>query len=145
MDRTLKGIAAANYGNGRVYLDFNFQTNNASSPLLSTVVGVTTGTATAGQAPPPVVASITRTGVGVLVVQLSNADTFNKVIYVSAELDDTPNDGAYCTCKAVTNEGTSTGIAFTISTRAGATTTLTDYTGRKVSVSAILRNTAAAP
>ena len=143
MDRTLKGISAANYGNGRVYLDFNFLTNNTSSPLLSTVVGVTAGTAGAGQAPPPVIASITRTGVGVLVVQLSNSDAFNKAIYISADLDDA-GAGDYATVGNVSNEGTATGLAFTIRTRVVAGT-LTDFTGRKISVSAILRNTASAP
>lgn len=142
MDRTLKGNVAQNYGLGRVYLDFNF-TTGAAGAAPTTVVGTTMGTAGAGQAPPPVVATITHSAAGTYVVQLSNADTFNKVIYLAAELDDTANDGAYCTCGSVSNEGTSTGLAFTVFTRAGATTTKTDYASRKISVTAILRNTIA--
>lgn len=141
MDRQLKGNTAQNYGLGRVYMEFLFQTNNTSSPSLSTVVGVTSGTAGAGQAPPPVVASITRTGVGVLVVQFSNVDTFNKLIYCSAELDDT-GSGEYATTGNVTNEGTSTGLAFTIRTRV-AGGTLTDFSARTVRVSIVFRNTSA--
>lgn len=143
MDRTLKGIAAQNYGNARVYLEFLFQTNNTSSPLLSTVVGCTAGTAGAGQAPPPVIASLTRTGVGVIDVQLSNADTFNKVVFVSADLDDA-GAGDYATVGGVTNEGTTTGIKFTIRTRVAAGT-LTDFTGRTIRVSFCGRNTASGP
>ena len=96
------------------------------------------------------IATVTRTGAGVLVFQLSNADTFNKVIYLSADLDDSAADGRYATCGNVTNEGTATGIAFTVRTRA-ATGTLTDFgtggTGAatKLSVSVIFRNTASAP
>ena len=136
------------YGLGRVFLDFSFLTNGNTSPLLSTVQGVTAGS---GTAPPlPVIASITRTGAGVLVVQLSSAEKFNKVITAYVDLDDTPNDGAYATIKSVANEGSATaGIAFTITTRAGATTTATDFgtggTGaaRAVYVSLCLRNTTA--
>jgi len=141
MDRILKGNTSQNYGLGRVYMEFLFQTNNTSSPTLASIVGVTSGTAGAGQAPPPVVTSITRTGVGVLVVQLSNADTFNKLIYCSAELDDA-GAGDYATTGNVTNEASSTGIAFTIRTRVAAGT-LTDFTVRTVRVCVVFRNTSA--
>lgn len=142
MDRTLRGNVAQNYGLGRVYMEFLFQTNNTSSPLLSTVVGVTSGAAVASQGPPPVVASITRSGVGVLVVQFSSVDTFNKVLYAAAELDDTANDGAFATTGNITNEGSSSGIAFTIRTRAVGGV-LTDYAARTVRVAVCFRNTVA--
>lgn len=143
MDRTLHGNVAQNYGLGRVYMEFLFQTNNTGDPALSTVVGVTSGTAGAGQAPPPVVASLTHSATGTIVVQFSSADSFNKVIFCTAELDDTVNDGAYCTTGSVSNEGTAgTGIALTIFTRA-AGGTKTDYTGRTVRVAIVFRNTSA--
>jgi len=117
-----------NYGHNRVYCEFLFQTNGASNPLLTTVDGA------------DVVASLVRSGVGVIVVTLK--DAYNKAIFASADLDDTPNDGAYATIKSVSNEGTNTPIAFTITTRAGATTTATDYTGRVCRISLAFRNSA---
>lgn len=144
MDRQLSTITYE-YGLGRVHMDFSFQTNAGSSPLLSTVVGLTSGTAGAGQAPPPVLTSLTRTGAGVIVVQFSQRETFNKVLTVFADLDDTTfNDGAYCSVRNVTNEGSSTaGIAFTITTRAAATAAATDYANRIIRCSVTFRNTAA--
>lgn len=115
------------YGSSRVYLEFTFLTNNTSTPLLTTLDGAGIDT----------VLSFNRTGAGVIVVTLK--DSFTKVIRASAELDDTANDGAYATVGNVTNEGTNSGIAFTIRTRATAGT-LTDYAARKCSVGLVLKN-----
>jgi len=115
------------YGSSRVYLDFFFLTNNTSTPLLSTLDGAGIDT----------VASFNRTGAGIIVVTLK--DPFTKVIRAGAELDDTANDGAYATVGNIANEGTNSGIAFTIRLRAAAGT-LTDYTGRKCSVGLVLKN-----
>lgn len=113
------------YGSSRVYGEFCFDTNNTSSPLTTTFDGS------------DLIASITRSGVGVLVVVLK--DTFNKVVALDASLDDSANDGAYATVGTVINEGTSTPIGFTIRLRA-ATGTLTDYAARRVRVACAFRN-----
>lgn len=115
------------YGSGRVYLEFGFNTNNTSSPLTSTLVGSGVD----------VISSLSRSGVGVIVVTLK--DPFVKCIRASADLDDTANDGAYASVGSITNEGTSTGLSFTVRTRAAAGT-LTDYTARKLSIGLVLKN-----
>ena len=115
------------YGSGRVFCDFAFNTNNTSSPLTSTLVGSGVD----------VISSLSRSGVGVIVVTLK--DAFVKCIRASAELDDTANDGAYASVGTITNEGTSAGLTFTIRTRVAAGT-LTDFTARKCGVSLVLKN-----
>lgn len=129
MDRSF--YPSQTYGFARVYMEFFFLTNGSSSPVLSSTnlqgVGL------------DVVSSITRTGTGVLVVQLSPRDHFFKVIYKTADLDDTPGDGAYATVGTVNNEGTSSGIQFTVTTRAAAGTA-TDYSARKCNVQLAFRN-----
>lgn len=113
------------YGSGRVYLEVTFQTNNTSSPLASTIDGSDS------------LASLTRTGVGVIVAVLK--DTFPTCVGASVELDDTADDGAYATSAvSVSAAGV---VTITIRTRAGATTTKTDYTARKVTLVAYLKNT----
>lgn len=112
------------YGQSRVYCEFFFLTNNTSAPLLSTVDGA------------DIVASFSRSGAGVIVITLK--DTFNKVIYASADIDDT-GSGDYATVGNITNEGTASPITLTVRTRVAAGT-LTDFTGRKVSVNLALRN-----
>jgi hypothetical protein len=115
------------YGSGRVSLDMGFDTNNTSSPLLTTLRGVGVDT----------VLSLNRTGTGVIVVTLK--DAFIQVIRGAAFLDDTPNDGAYATLGNITNEGTNAGLVFTVRTRVvgGAAT---DFAARRVGVSLVLRN-----
>lgn len=115
------------YGSARVFLDFRFDCNGASSPTLASLQGVGVDT----------VASLNRTGAGVIVVTLK--DAFPLVIRVDAILDDTANDGAYATVGNVTNEGTASGLTFTVRTRAAAGT-LTDFAARRCQVSAVLRN-----
>ena len=115
------------YGSGRVFLDFGFDTNSAANPLTSTLRGVGVDT----------VSTLVRSGVGVIVVTLK--DPFVQLIRGDAFLDDTVNDGAFATLGNVTNEGTNTGLSFTVRTRAVAGT-LTDYAARRVGVSLVLRN-----
>ena len=124
MQRTL--YPSQSYGSGRVYLEFQFQANGASQPALSTVDGA------------DAVASLNRTGAGVIVVTLK--DSFNKVIYAGADIDDTLNDGAYATVSNVTNEGTSSALTFTIRTRNAAGTAADMAAARKIGVVLILRN-----
>ena len=128
MNRTT--YPSQNLGLGRVYVEFSFTTNNTATPLTSTIDGI----------PTSFVASFNRTGVGVIVVTLT--DSFNKCITATADLDDTANDGAYATVGNIANEGTSSGLTFTIRTRAAAGT-LADFTGRKCNVLLALRNTTA--
>lgn len=116
---------AKSYGSSRVYAEFCFDTNNTSSPLLSSVDGS------------DLVASITRTAAGVLSVKLK--DTFNKLVYVHASLDDSADDGAYATVGTVANEASQTPPSFTIRTRA-ADGTKTDYAARRVRVAVAFRN-----
>jgi hypothetical protein len=115
------------YGSGRVFLDFGFDTNSAANPLTSTLRGVGVDT----------VASLVRSGAGVIVVTLK--DPFVQLIRGDAFLDDTANDGAFATLGNVTSEGTNTGLSFTVRTRAVAGT-LTDYAARRVGISLVLRN-----
>lgn len=122
-NRTL--YPSQSYGSGRVYAEFCFDTNNTSSPLMTSVDGA------------DIVANLNRTGAGVIVVTLK--DSFNKVIALDASLDDSADDGAFATVGTVTNEGTSSPITFTIRTRVVAGTK-TDFTGRRVRVSMALRN-----
>jgi hypothetical protein len=113
------------YGFGRVYADFQFQTNGASPPLSATFDGA------------DIIASIAYSAVGTLIITLK--DNFNKVVSIMADLDDTVNDGAYASIGSVTNEGTSTPIVFTLFTRS-AGGTKTDYSGRTVRITAAFRN-----
>lgn len=113
------------YGSSRVYAEFSFIANGAAAPDMTKVDGA------------DIVASITRSATGTFLVKLK--DTFNKVVGITSDLDDTPNDGAYATAGGVTNEATQTPIAFTVYTRAAAGTA-TDYTGRIVRVQMAFRN-----
>jgi len=115
------------YGSGRVFLDFAFTCNNTSAPLTSSLIGAGTD----------VIASFSRSVAGVIVVTMK--DAFVKCIKISAELDDTANDGSYATVGTLTNEGTNLGLQFTVRTRVAAGT-LTDFSARKCGVSAVLKN-----
>lgn len=115
------------FGSSRIYMDFGFLTNNTASPNLSSLKGVGLDA----------VASLSRTGVGVIVVTLK--DSFSQCVKFDATLDDTANDGAYATIGNMTNEGTSSGLQFTIRTRSAAGT-LTDYAARYCAVTLALRN-----
>lgn len=115
------------YGSGRVFLDFSFDANGASNPALTTLRGVGVDT----------VLSLTRTGVGIIVVALR--DAFPQVVRADSFLDDTTNDGAFATLGNITSEGTATGLSFTVRTRAVAGA-LTDFSARRVGCSLVLRN-----
>lgn len=112
-------------GAGRVYMDFELIGAGAAAPTLSKDAA-------------QVVASVSRSGVGVYVVTMK--DAWNYVVRKSAEPDDTLNDGAYATCSDVTNAGTSTPLQFTIRTRNAGGTATELASGRKLAVSIILRN-----
>jgi hypothetical protein len=86
----------------------------------------------------PWVASVSRSGVGIFVVTLK--DAWNKVLFKSAELDDTLNDGAYATCSNVANENTGTALTFTIRTRSAAGAAADPAAARRIGVTLVLRN-----
>jgi len=119
------------YGKGLVYLDFSFATNNTSSPLLTTLRG----------AGADAVATLTRTGVGIIQVTLK--DIYRYVCSKAVDLEDldSSDDGAYASIGPDTNDGSSPQkvATFKVYTRAAAGTK-TDYNGRRVSVSLTLKN-----
>lgn len=98
---------------------FIFNTNSTSNPLTSSFDGAKS-----------FVASCVRNAAGKHTVTFTDAVT--KVLWASPELDDTANDGAYATVASISNEGTSTPLSLVVYTRAGATTTATDYAARRV-------------
>jgi len=117
---------AQGYGINRVYAEFELLGAGASALTVPTNPGAN------------IVASVTRSGVGIFVVTLK--DAFNKVLFKSAELDDTLNDGSYATASDVTNEGTALPIVFTIRTRSAAGVLADPAVARRVGVAMVLRN-----
>lgn len=115
-DRTF--YPSFSYGFARVFLDFFFMTNGTSSPSVALVDGV-------GQ---DVVSTLTRSGAGVIAVQLSSREKYNKVIFAAADLDNSSSGaGCYACIDGITNEGSATaGILFNVTTRA-ASGTATDF------------------
>jgi hypothetical protein len=109
----------------RVYIDFELLGAGAAALTLSTDAA-------------QFVSGVTRSGAGIYVVTLK--DAWSKIIYKSAEMDDTLNDGAYATCSDPTNESTATPLKFTIRTRAAAGTAADAAAARRIGVSLILRN-----
>lgn len=131
MDRNLndrKGV-----GVGMVDLDFSFACNNTSSPLMSTLRGADASW----------VESLTRTGVGVILVTLKLEARCRYLVAIDATLQDlnASDDGAYATIGAVQNEGSSSAkMTFNVYTRAAAGTK-TDYASpRRCSVSILAKN-----
>jgi hypothetical protein len=131
------------YGFARVYLDFQFQANGASNPSL--VFSGQSGTQTVFGIGGDVLASITYSATGHYAVQLQPRDHYNKVIYKTADLDDTVQDAAYATCGSVTNEGsTSLGIKYTINAYiANGSAGLQAGAGRVIHTMLVFRNSAA--
>lgn len=113
---------------GTQELCFIFNTNGASDPATSSFDGAKS-----------FVASVKHTSTGKYTVTLADAQT--KVLWAEAELDDTVDDGAYATLGGISNEGTATPTTLVINTRAGSTTTKTDYSARKVMLRLCLKNT----
>lgn len=113
-------------GAGRVYVEFELKGAGAAALTLSTDAG-------------EIVGGVTRSGIGVYVVTLK--DAWQSLVFKSADLDDTLNDGGYATIGAIANEGTSTPLSFTIYTRAAAGTAAEAAAGRRIGVSLALRNT----
>lgn len=96
-------------------LNVSFEANGSNNPAAATVRG-------------NYVASVTRAGTGKFTATMSGG--FNRVDFVTAELDDIgSDDGAYATCRIV--DETAIPLQIEIFTRA-AGGTKTDYSGRRV-------------
>lgn len=123
MNRTL--YPAMCYGAGRVYAEFELLGAGTSALTLSTDAA-------------QIVSGVARSGVGIHVVTLK--DAFKKVVFKSADIDDTANDGAYVTVSDVTNEGSASPITFTLRIRAAAGTLADAAASRRIGVALCLRN-----
>lgn len=125
---------AKNYAQGLVYLDFSFNTNGASNPVITGASSTLRGAVS-----PQDIVSITYAATGKYTILLS--DKYRYVVGKSCDLEDVASpDGGYASIGNVTNEGSSTaGISVVVSTFVAAGT-LTQFTGRRVSVSLCLKN-----
>lgn len=112
---------------GTLDLAFLFNTNGSSDPATSSFDGAKS-----------FIASVKRTGTGVLKVTF--VDAVPKVLWCSAELDDTAADGAYATTASLTNEGSATPLTVVIRTLANSGATATDYTARRCALRFTIRN-----
>lgn len=117
---------AQSFGSSRVYGEFEFQSNSNNPVNQATITGSN------------MVASVARTAAGTFLVTLK--DSFNRVVWKSAEVDDSANDGAYATTGIVTNEATATPIQFYVFTRAPDGTLEDLVQGRRVQVGMAFRN-----
>ena len=92
---------AETYGVSRSYTEFYISSNGASSPSLATG-NVVTG---AGQNPvgTPLITAMSRTAAGVWLLTFGIA--IPDILYASADMDDTANDGAYATIGSFTGLG----------------------------------------
>ena len=111
----------------RVFMEFELLGAGASALTIPTAGGGL-----------PWVASISRSGVGVYVVTMK--DAWNKVISKGCDLDDTLNDGGYCTMGNITNEGTATPLLFTVYVRTAGGVAADAAAARRIAVKLTLRN-----
>lgn len=93
--------SAETYGISRSYTEFYITSNGSSSPTLATG-NVATG---AGQNPvgSPLITAMSRSAQGVWLITFGIA--MPDVLYASADMDDTANDGAYATIGSWANLG----------------------------------------
>lgn len=115
---------------GEVFIDCSFVTANTVSP---TITYAANGTLARGLG----IQSVTRTGVGVFTVVLT--DNFRYGITKFADLEDNTGSGAYATIGSEANAGTTLPLTFTVRTWAAAGTAL-ETTGLRVSVSICAKN-----
>ena len=115
---------------GEVFVDCSFVTANTGNPVVQYKADGTLMRGLGCQ-------SITRTGVGVFTVVLT--DNFRYGITKFADLEDNAGTGAYATIGNETNVGTTLPLTYTIRTWAAAGTAL-ETTGLRVSVSICTKN-----
>ncbi len=129
------------YGFARVYCEFQFLSNNTTSPSL--VFAGQAGTQNIWGVGADVISTITYAATGVLTVQFQPRDHYNKCIFKMADVDDSAayNDGSYATCGDLANEASSTlGISFKIRCRAETGTPTAMAANRPIYVMAGFRN-----
>jgi hypothetical protein len=125
-DRNLDG--GRNFGKGMVYLDFSFLANAGSDPTAASFRGTPLA---------DVVKSVTYAATGKYTVVLK--DKWRYIVSKYADLEDvTVPDGGYASIGNVSGEGAGP-LTFVISTFSAAGT-LTQFTGRRVSCSLVLKN-----
>lgn len=125
-DRNLE--SGKNVGKEVVYLDFSFLTNGASNPVASSFRGTVLG---------DFILSVTYVATGKYTVVLK--DKWRYLIGKFADMEDIASpDGGYSSVGNVSGEGGGA-LTFVVSTFA-ANGTLTAFTGRRLSVSLILKN-----
>ena len=115
---------------GEIFVDCSFVTANTASP---TITYKADGTLARGLG----IQSVTRTGVGVFTVVLT--DNFRYAIDKFADLEDNSGNGAYATIGNETNAGTTLPLTFTVRTWAASGSAL-DTTGLRVSISVCCKN-----
>lgn len=126
-DRNLE--SGRNFAKGLVFLDFSFLANGVSSPVTTSFRGGAEA-----------VATVTRESTGQYLVTMR--DKWRYCAAVSADMTDlhAADDGAYATAGAPQNEGSSTlPVSFRVYTRT-AGGVKTDYTGRRVNVKVVFKN-----
>jgi hypothetical protein len=103
---------SAVYGFARVYMEWQFQANAASNPVLTFFgqAGSTPATTTVWGISGDMLTSITYTATGIFTIQLGVRETYYKVVFKMADADDVSadNPGAYATLGNVTGEGYNT-------------------------------------
>lgn len=130
MDRNLDH--GRNVGKGLVYLDFSFLANGGSNPVAASFRGAALG---------DIVATVTYAVTGKYTVKLQIKDQVRYIVAKYADLEDIASpDGGYASVGNVTNEGTAgSQLTFVVSTF-NAAGTLTAFSGRRVSVGLVLKN-----
>ena len=130
-------------GQGLVFVDCSFVTNNTSDPATATLRGFggLTGGAGAGVANsgPSAIASVTRTGVGSYLITL--ADGYRAVQSKFAEIEDAA-DNLLARCGTVSNEGSghTTAVTVAVVVRNASTGAATESTSRRISVALCLKD-----
>lgn len=102
------------YGSGRVYCEFQFTAPGAGTSVAASAIDGSDA-----------VASIAHVG-GTNTLTVTLKDPFNKLIAASAEMVGTT--GRYAQIGGITNEGTNSGLSFTITTFVAAGTAANDPT-----------------
>lgn len=126
---------------GAVYVNLSFTTNGTSQPVNTYAAGAAAALAR-GEGMRPT-GTFTRTGVGTFSLVLDAGYTCRYVIRKFADLEaNVGGDGSYGSITAPSQgEGDGKALTFTVYTHAAAGT-LTDFTGRRLSIDLMLKTVA---
>lgn len=115
----------------RVRVNFQFTTAGNANPAASSIKGAS-----------DIVASIVHSATGLYTVTLSARDSYNRIDWALASLEDTQSGGGLSARVGyVQNEGTASALTFQIGTY-NTSNALTDVASARVWVDLVLRNTA---